>query len=94
MYYNCCVRFSWDSKKARANLEKHGVSFEEAQTAFDDSLGAYYPDTLHAARFILIGYSGAHRLLYVVHAEVAADRIRIISARKATKHEKKAYQDD
>jgi uncharacterized DUF497 family protein len=88
------MRFSWDARKARTNLAKHGVSFEEARTAFDDDLGAYYPDTLHAARFILIGYSRARRLLFVVHAEVAADRIRIISARKATKREKKAYQDD
>jgi uncharacterized protein len=88
------MRFSWDTKKARKNLEKHGVSFEEAQTAFDDDLGAYYPDSLHAARFILIGYSRARRLLYVVHAEVTADRIQIISARKATRHEKKAYQED
>lgn len=88
------VRFEWDPKKASANLRKHGVSFDEAQTAFDDNLGAYYPDTLHEARFILIGYSRRRRLLYVVHAEVTADSIRIISARKATQHEKAHYEDD
>lgn len=88
------MRFEWDAKKAAANLKKHHVSFEEAQTAFDDELGAYYPDTLHEARFILIGYSKARRLLYVVHAEVTVSTIRIISARKATKHEKARYEDD
>jgi uncharacterized protein len=88
------VRFEWDRRKASANLKKHGVSFEEAETAFEDKLGAYYPDSLHETRFILIGYSKLHRLLYVVHAEVGAQAIRIISARKATKHEKAHYEND
>lgn len=88
------MRFEWDRKKAKSNLAKHGVSFEEAATAFDDKLGAYYPDTLHQARFILIGYSAKRRVLYVVHAEVDDDTIRIISARKATKHEKAHYEND
>jgi len=88
------VRFVWDRRKAAANLRKHRVSFEEASTAFDDELGAYYPDTLHDDRFILIGYSRQQRLLYVVHAEVMPDAIRIISARKATKHEKTRYEND
>jgi hypothetical protein len=88
------VEFIWDERKAAANLEKHGVSFEEASTAFDDELGAYYPDSLHDNRFILIAYSRQHRLLYVVHAEVDVDAIRIISARKATKHEKTRYEND
>ena len=87
------MRFVWDPRKAAANVVNHGVSFDEASTAFDDPLGAYYPDTLHPDRFILIGLSRRPRLLYVVHAEVKADRIRIISARKATKHEKKAYEE-
>ncbi len=85
--------FVWDSRKAAANLEKHGVAFEEAATAFDDRLGAYFPDSLHEDRFILIGYSRKRRLLYVVHAEVKATAIRIISARKATKHEKARYEE-
>jgi uncharacterized DUF497 family protein len=88
------LRFEWSARKASANLAKHGVSFDEAVTAFDDELGAYYPDTLHPDRFILIGQSRANRLVYVVHAEVTADRIRIISARKATKHEKTRYEND
>jgi len=88
------VQFAWNARKARSNLAKHGVSFEEAATAFEDKLGAYYPDTLHDRRFILIGYSAKHRLLYVVHAEVEDDTIRIISARKATKHEKAHYEND
>lgn len=88
------MRFEWDPKKAAANLAKHGVSFEEAQTAFADKLGAYYPDTLHPYRFILIGFSRRRRLLYVVHAEVTENAIRIISARKATKNEKAHYEND
>ena len=88
------MRFEWDARKAAGNLRKHGVSFEEARTAFDDELGAYYPDTLHEGRFILIGLSAKHRLLYVVHAEVRLDAIRIISARKATRHEKAHYEND
>jgi len=88
------MRFAWDPKKATANARKHGVAFEEAASAFDDELGAYYPDSLHNNRFILIGYSQLHRLLYVVHAEVTADMIRIISARKATKNEKAHYESD
>jgi len=88
------MRFGWDAKKAAANLKKHAVSFTEAQTAFDDPLGAYYPDSLHEQRFVLIGYSGSQRLLYVVHAEVGRDAIRIISARKATKNEHAHYESD
>ncbi len=88
------MSFVWDPKKAAGNLEKHGVSFDEAITAFDDELGAYYPDRSHDDRFILIGHSEQHRLLYVVHAQVEQDTIRIISARKATKNEKGHYEND
>jgi hypothetical protein len=88
------MRFVWDARKARANLKKHGVSFAEASTAFDDPLAAYYPDTLHEDRFTMIAYSHRHRMLYIVHAEVEPDAIRIISARKATKHEKARYEND
>ncbi len=90
--YNRTVQFLWDSRKARTNLRKHGVSFEEAATAFEDPLAAYFPDTLHEDRFIVIGYSRQQRLLYVVHAEVKRNAIRIISARKATRHEKARYE--
>lgn len=88
------MRFTWNARKAASNLRKHGVSFPEAATAFEDELGAYYPDTLHEDRFILIGYSRQQRLLYVVHAEVQQDVIRIIGARRATSHEKKHYEKD
>src|SRR5438270_4407201 len=88
------VHFEGDPKRAKANRAKHGVSFEEAATAFDDPLGAYYPDAMHQSRFILIGHSVRHRLPCVVHAEVEADTIRIISARKATRHEKAHYEND
>jgi uncharacterized DUF497 family protein len=92
--YIILVRFEWSPRKAASNFKKHGVAFEEAKTAFDDKLGAYYPDTLHPDRFILIGLSRLQRLLYVVHAEVGSDAIRIISARKATRHEKTHYEND
>ena len=88
------MRFTWDARKAAANLKTHAVSFEEAATAFEDELGAYYPDTLHPERFILIGQSSHRRLLYVVHAEVLEDVIRIISARRATAHERSRYESD
>jgi hypothetical protein len=88
------VRFTWDARKAASNLRKHGVSFAEAATAFDDPLGAYYPDTLREDRFILIGHSRRHRLLYVVHGEVHPDVVRIISARRATSHERAHYEND
>lgn len=88
------MRFTWDARKAASNLKKHGVSFEEAATAFEDKLGAYYPDSLHEDRLILIGYSRQQRLLYVVHAAVQQDVIRIISARRATSHEKAHYEND
>lgn len=88
------MRFTWDARKAASNLEKHGVSFPEATTAFEDPLGAYYPDTLREDRFILIGYSRQQRLLYVVHAEVRREVVRIISARRATSHEKAHYEND
>ena len=88
------MRFTWDRRKASANLRKHGVSFAEAATAFDDPLGAYYPDVFHDNRFILIGYSQEQRLIYVVHAEVEQDVIRLLSARRATRHEKAHYEND
>lgn len=88
------MRFVWDARKAASNLKKHGVSFDEASSAFADPLGAYYPDRLHEDRFVLIGYSHLQRLLYVVHAEVGMEAIRIISARRATRHEKARYEND
>ncbi len=88
------MNFVWDPSKATANLKKHGVSFDEAVTAFEDPLGAYYPDSLHDDRFILIGHSEPLHLLYVVHAQIEQDTVRVISARKATKNEKAHYEND
>lgn len=84
--------FEWDDGKAAANLAKHGVSFEEATTAFDDPRGLDAPDLIDAARFVLIGRSNQSRVLFVVHAE-RGDRIRLISARKASRAQRKMYEE-
>lgn len=86
--------FEWDAKKARNNIEIHGVSFDEASTAFRDTLSLTIHDPLHSTvedRFILIGNSYENRLLVIVHTE-REDNIRIISARKVTKTERKQYE--
>jgi len=86
--------FEWDPQKAKSNLIKHGVSFEEASTAFQDTLSLTIDDPLHSIdeeRVVLIGMSNKNRLLVVVHTE-RGDNIRIISARKATKKERKNYE--
>ena len=86
--------FEWDPQKAKSNLEKHGVSFEEASTAFQDTLSLTIDDPLHSIdeqRVILIGMSQKNRILVVVHTE-RGDSIRIISARKATKEERESYE--
>jgi len=88
--------FEWDSGKARKNIKIHGVSFDEASTAFTDTLSLTIYDPLHSdeeERQILIGNSYKNRLLVVVHTE-RGDKIRIISARKATKNEKKQYEEN
>lgn len=88
--------FEWDPKKARENLETHGVSFDEASTAFGDTLSLAIYDPLHSEeedRFVLIGNSHKNRLLSIVHTE-RGDYIRLISARKATKKERKQYEEN
>lgn len=91
--------FEWDSDKAQSNLRKHGVSFEEAKTVFNDPLLLTYPDDFHSAtedRLISIGYSSRQRLLLVVHTEQAQDNellIRIISSRHATAAERITYEE-
>jgi uncharacterized DUF497 family protein len=83
------IIFEWDSKKNRSNIEKHGVSFEEASTVFQDTLSLTIDDPLHSIdeeRLILIGMSQKNRILVVVHTE-REDNIRIISARKTNKKE-------
>lgn len=84
--------FAWDDAKAASNLVKHGVSFEEAATAFEDPHSLTIPDVRHADRFVLLGYSQQQRMLVVVHAERRAT-IRIISARTATPREKRDYEE-
>ena len=83
--------FEWDPEKAEANRVKHGVSFEEAASVFLDLDYLALPDTQHADRFIALGYSKLARLLVVVHCE-RGERIRIISARRATRREHDAYE--
>jgi uncharacterized protein len=88
--------FEWDPKKARLNLKRHAISFDEASTAFRDPLSKTIDDPLHSdneERFVLIGQSLAGRLLVVVHTE-RGDRIRIISARLATSKERVRYEEN
>jgi uncharacterized DUF497 family protein len=90
------LRFTWDPKKAAANLRKHEVSFEEAVTAFGDPHSLTVPDPDHSAReerFVLIGHSDAGRILVIVHTE-RPDQIRLITARVATRHERQTYEED
>lgn len=90
------LSFEWDPAKAASNLKKHGVSFEEATTAFSDPLSLTIHDPDHSDdedRFILLGASEGGRMLVVVHAERGRDRIRIISARPATRRERKYHEE-
>jgi len=89
------LEFEWDPKKAKENLVKHGVSFEEALTVFADPLAQIFDDEEHSAdqpREILIGHSARQRLLLVCFA-VPGTRIRLISARKPTRLEQKDYEE-
>jgi uncharacterized DUF497 family protein len=88
--------FEWDPKKARLNIKRHKISFDEASTAFRDPLSRTIDDPLHSddeERFVLIGQSIRGRLLVVVHTE-RGDRIRIISARLATNKERFRYEEN
>jgi hypothetical protein len=88
------VKFVWDPAKAKSNLRKHGVSFEEAATCFDDPHGAYFRNETpsYEDRLILIAVSKKSRTLFVVHAEVGRDVIRIVSARKASPAQRRMYE--
>jgi len=86
--------FSWDTKKAEYNKAKHGVSFDEAQSVFSDENGLLLDDPEHSereARFLLMGMSSSMRILVVSHTLPDEDTIRIISAREATRSEKRQY---
>jgi uncharacterized DUF497 family protein len=89
------MKFEWDSRKARLNRAKHRVSFAEATTAFRDPLSATAPDPDHSDneyRFVTFGVSTNGRLLTISHTE-RGESIRIISARLATKPERKIYEE-
>ena len=91
------LRFTWDPRKAAANLRKHRVGFPEAATAFGDPLSITVPDPDHSGveeRFLLLGRSERGRLLVVSHIERPADEIRLISARPATRPERRQYEED
>ena len=88
--------FEWNDNKAESNLRKHGVSFDEAQLAFTDDLSVTIPDPDHSdeeERLIVIGISTANRLLVVVYTE-RGNAIRLISAREATRAERRKYEED
>ena len=85
------MQFEWDPGKARRNLRKHGVSFDEAVTAFYDPLSATFDDhdySIGEHRYITVGFSSQNRLLIVGHTE-RGEAVRIISARLAIAHERK-----
>ncbi len=89
------LSFEFDPAKAAANLQKHGVSFREAMTVFDDPLAQTFPDELHSEdeeRFVTIGLSSGQRLLFVSHLE-SENLIRLIGARHVTPAEKDAYEE-
>ncbi len=88
------LQFEWDSRKAGSNLKKHGISFEEASTVFADPESLTIRNPYHSSqevRFITLGFSFKARLLVVVHTD-RDDWIRIISARRATKHERNQHE--
>lgn len=88
------IEFQWDKAKASQNLKKHGVSFEEATTAFYDRLSITIADSAHSReenRYIILGLSNQGRLLVVSHTD-RGDAIRLISARLATIQERKHYE--
>lgn len=89
------MEFEWDTRKAAANLKKHGVSFQEAATVFGDPMAITYPDPDHSEsenRSITFGMSRNRRLLVVAHTERGV-KIRIITARLMAKHERKIYEE-
>ena len=91
------TRFDWDTQKAASNYTKHGVSFAEASTVFDNPLAALFDDEAHSddeIRELIIGHSTDGRLLIVAFTERVDGVIRIISARHATKREQYDYEEN
>jgi len=90
------LQFEWDAGKAKANEEKHGISFEEAITVFSDPLARIFDDPEHSEserREIIIGHSDSRNLVLVSFVE-ADERVRLISARKATRTERENYEEN
>ena len=87
------MRFAWDQAKADANARKHGVTFEEAATVFLDPLALIVEDPGHPENARIIGQSVSQRILLVVFVEPAEDGLRLISARRATRHERRRYEE-
>jgi uncharacterized DUF497 family protein len=91
------LRFEWDDEKAKRNFKKHEVGFDEAATVFSDPLAKIFFDVDHSVaetREIIVGHSSSNRLLLVSFTERAPDLLRIISARVATRRERKAYEEN
>jgi uncharacterized protein len=90
------ILFDWDEEKARINLDKHGVSFDEATSVFDDPLFLTFADPKHSIqeqRFIIMGESAKGRLIVVSYTD-REEITRLISARPVTRRERKAYESD
>jgi uncharacterized protein len=91
------LKFEWDKNKAAANIKKHGIAFDEAVTVFSDPVARIFYDLEHSLtedREIIIGHSVNHRLLLVCFIERSRDVVRIFSARRATKKERKDYEEN
>lgn len=91
------MQFEWNPEKAEANLKKHGVSFEEANTVFGDFLARIFDDEEHSfeeRRNGIVGHSTKNRLLIISYTEKENDTIRIISAREITPRERRKYEDE
>ena len=93
MYYTNVVRVTWGGRKAEQNAKKHGITFEEAATVFSDPLALIIEDESHPENARIIGQSVASRVLLVVFVERAGDVLRLISARRATRHERRRYEE-
>jgi uncharacterized protein len=87
------VRFVWDPHKPVVNVRKHGVMFEEATTVFADPLAPVTTDAVRVDRALIVGESMLRRVLVTVFVELGAEEMRIISARRATRHERRRYEE-
>ncbi|MGH9931415.1 MAG: BrnT family toxin, partial [Pyrinomonadaceae bacterium] len=90
------MQFEWDPKKAKSNLRKHRVSFSEASMVFSDVFSFTYDDAAHSygeQRYVTLGMSDQSRVLVVAHT-MRGEQVRLISARKATPRERRAYEEE